>query len=169
MLTVIADDRPGLVRAISATVEGRGGSWHKSQLARLAGKFAGVVLVGVPDTQVGELEHDLAALAADGLQVTVSRADEERRLATVWLLHLVGSDRPGIVAEVSGVLARAGVSIDELQTQVRDAPMAGGVLFEATARLSVTGQVDLTQVRSDLERLADELMVDLDLASESEG
>ncbi len=165
MLTVMADDRPGLVRAISAPVERHGGSWLRSQLARLAGKFAGIVQVTVPDARVTDLERDLTALAADGLQVIVSRADEDSRTAAVWLLHLVGSDRPGIVAEVSGALARAGVSIDELETQVRDAPMAGGVLFEATAHLSVPGEVDVELVRAELERLADELLVDLDLKS----
>ncbi|MEO3938569.1 ACT domain-containing protein [Dermatophilaceae bacterium Soc4.6] len=169
MLTVIGDDRPGLVRAVSAPVESHGGSWHRSQLARLAGKFAGIVQVSVPDDRVADLERDLTALAAEGLQVTVARTDEETRAQRVWLLHLIGSDRPGIVAEVSGALARAGVSIDELETQVRDAPMAGGVLFEARARLSVSLDVDVEQVRSELERLADELLVDLDLESAAAG
>ena len=53
VLTVIGADRPGLVSAVSAPVERHGGSWQQSQMARLAGEFAGIVLVSVND--VGRL------------------------------------------------------------------------------------------------------------------
>ena len=48
VLTFVGDDRPGLVNAVSQTVAAHGGTWLESRSARLAGKFAGVVLVGVP-------------------------------------------------------------------------------------------------------------------------
>ncbi|CAN5269331.1 glycine cleavage system regulatory protein [soil metagenome] len=166
LLTVIGDDRPGLVSAVARLVEARGGSWQRSQMARLSGKFAGIALVDVPDGEVVTLESALADLAVDGLQVRVERADageaSGREVADVHL-HLLGQDRPGIVAEISAALAARGVGIDELSTDVREAPMAGGTLFEVDARLSVPVDTDIVAVRGDLERLADELMVDLRL------
>lgn len=165
VLTVTGVDRPGLVSAVSGPVEAHGGSWEQSQMARLAGTFAGIVLVTVPEDQVTALERELYALSADGLEVRVERAggrgtgQPHRRLR----LHLVGGDRLGIVAEVSGVLATRGVGIEELATDVRDAPMSGGRVFEATASLVVPADVDDDDLRTALERIADELMVDLDL------
>ena len=67
------------------------------------------------------------------------------------------------MAEVSAILVRHGVGIDELQTDVLDAPMAGGTLFEASARLSLSPGVDPQRVQAGLEQLAQELIVDLDL------
>lgn len=166
VLTVIGNDRPGLVSAVSRCVEARGGSWQRSQMARLSGKFAGIVLVDLPDDEVVALEDALAALAAEGLQVLVARADGVHpigREVTDVQLHLLGQDRPGIVAEISAALAARDVGIDELLTDVREAPMAGGTLFEVEARLSVPVDTDIAGVRADLERLADELMVDLQL------
>ncbi|WP_323791955.1 glycine cleavage system protein R [Nocardioides sp.] len=167
VLSVIGDDRPGLVSTVSRLVEVRGGSWQRSQMARLAGKFAGVALVEVPDGEVALLEEELAGLAVDGLQVRVERAgprdgggggdESEVRL------HLLGQDRPGIVAEISAALAAHQIGIDELVTDVRDAPMAGGSLFEVEASLSVPAATDLAEVRGALEQLADELMVELSL------
>ena len=58
VLTLIGDDRPGLVSAVSGPVEACGGTWQRSQLARLAGKFAGSVLVSVPERAVAGLERD---------------------------------------------------------------------------------------------------------------
>ncbi len=51
ILTVLGDDRPGLVSALSAPISAHGGSWERSQMSRLAGKFAGIVLVAVPDAR----------------------------------------------------------------------------------------------------------------------
>ncbi len=163
VLTVIGDDRPGLVSAVSRQVEERGGSWQRSQMARLSGKFAGIALVEVPETAIAALEQSLGELA--GLDVRVERiehADAERDVVPLHL-HLLGQDRAGIVAEISAALAARGVGIDELSTDVREAPMAGGTLFEVEARLSIPRSTSLGDVRADLERLADELMVDLDL------
>ncbi len=175
VLTVIGDDRPGLVSVVARLVETHAGSWQRSQMARLSGKFAGIVLVEVPEVEVVALERALADLAVGGLQVRVERADEvgaggaggaggaTGREGTGVRLQLLGQDRPGIVAEISAALAARGVGIEELQTDVRDAPMAGGMLFEVDARLSVPDTADVGAVRADLERLADELMVDLRL------
>ena len=69
VLTVIGADRPGLVSAVSAPVERHGGSWQQSQMARLAGEFAGIVLVSVPEAAVEALEADLRKHLARVAQV----------------------------------------------------------------------------------------------------
>jgi glycine cleavage system regulatory protein len=165
ILTVIGEDRPGLVSALSAPINAHGASWKRSQMSRLAGKFAGIVLVSVPDERLDALATDLAALGAQGLQVALERADEPAARESLQLqLELLGADRPGIVAEVSAALAARGVSIEELTTDVRDAPMAGGTLFEASAVLTAPATTNTESLVSMLEELADELMVEIRLS-----
>ena len=65
--------------------------------------------------------------------------------------------------ELSGVLARHGVNIDELSTETWDAPMAGGMLFEADAMLEAPADLDEATLRVALESVAQELMVDIEL------
>jgi len=48
VLTVIGDDRPGLVEALSHVVAEHHGNWSESRMAHLADKFAGIVTVTVP-------------------------------------------------------------------------------------------------------------------------
>jgi glycine cleavage system regulatory protein len=83
-------------------------------------------------------------------------------------LELVGNDRPGIVRDVSRVLADQQINIDELQTEVVRAPMSGELLFRASARLNAPPAVTLDALRQQLESLAGELMVDLDVDSADE-
>lgn len=167
ILTVLGDDRPGLVSALSAPISAHGASWERSQMSRLAGKFAGIVLVAVPDERLDALAADLTALQAQGLHVALERTDEPVERESLRLhLELLGADHPGIVAEVSASLAARGVSIEELTTNVREAPMAGGTLFEARAVLTAPPTTSAEALGSLLEGLADELMVEIRLSED---
>ena len=165
ILTVTGDDRPGLVSDLAAPIKAHGASWERSQMTRLAGKFAGIVLVTVADQRHDALVADLRALEAQGLQMVLERTDEPVEHESLRLqLELLGADHPGIVAEISAALADRGVSIEELSTDVRDAPMAGGMLFEARAVLNAPPTTSTEALRSTLEGLADELMVEIRLS-----
>jgi glycine cleavage system regulatory protein len=167
VLTVLGDDRPGLVSAISAPISAHGASWERSELSQLAGKFAGIVMVSVADHRFDPLVADLTALKAEGLQVAIERTDQPAERESVRLnLELLGADHPGIVAEISAALADRHVSIEELSTGVRDAPMSGGTIFEARALLNAPPTTSTEALRSMLEGLADELMVEIRLSDE---
>lgn len=162
VLTAIGDDRAGLVNALADVVADHGGNWERSQMAELAGKFAGIVLVTVPDVHADQLVAALDSL--DGvLDVQAHRGGDEQPESKRVALELMGTDRPGIVREISAVLAHHGVSIDQLVTATREAPMAGGMLFEADAVLEVPAELSAASLRRALESVADELMVDIDL------
>ncbi len=165
VLSVIGDDRPGLVSALSDAVASHGGNWEQSQLAKLAGKFAGIVAVAVPRARADALIAAVTAL--DGLlEVSVHETDvlppagDESVAQTIALL---GSDRPGIVQEISAALNRTGVSITKLTTGTREAPMSGGTLFEARMDVLIPADADTAAIRNDLEAIAAELLVDLDV------
>jgi glycine cleavage system regulatory protein len=163
VITVFGDDRPGIVSALSGPITRHQGNWERSQLVRLAGKFAGIVEASVPDDRYSALVAELTAL--EELHVTIEGeepTESEAAEGEGFLLELLGNDHAGIVAEVSTVLAEHGVSIEELHTEVREAPMAGGNLFEARAVL-VAPPSGTDALRAALEGLADELMVDLTL------
>lgn len=166
VLTVIGDDRAGLVDALAGPIARHGGNWDRSHMARLAGKFAGIVVVSVPDERTDDLVAELDTLTAQGvLDITVAIAsnDGPSDADSFLLLHLIGQDRPGIISEVAGALAQRDVSIEELETSASSAPMSGELLFEATATLRVPADADPTDLRAALESIANELMVDLDV------
>ncbi|MCP4308086.1 MAG: hypothetical protein GY926_02470 [bacterium] len=166
VLTAIGDDHAGLVRALSGVVADHGGNWEKSHMAHLAGKFAGIVLVNVPDDNTEALIRDLKPLEARGLldiTATVSQPTAETEDMSRLHLELVGLDQPGIVRDISDALANRNVSIEELETETSSAPMDGGTLFKANATLVLPDGVTAEALSDVLEDLAGELMVDIEL------
>jgi glycine cleavage system regulatory protein len=164
VLTVVGDDRAGLVAALADVVSGHGGNWEHSQLAELAGTFAGIVVVSVPDDRVAALTAALSDL--DGLlKVTAHPGTDAVALAERQLtINVLGNDHPGIVRDISAVLSRNGASIDSLTSESREAPMSGGRLFEAHVVATVPQSADPAAITADLERLAAEILVDITLA-----
>lgn len=167
VMTVIGADRPGLVQMVAACVADHGGNWIESRMSRLGGRFAGIARVEVAAEKLPALKRALHGLEADGLRVVVETGASLAPVPGVSAtLELVGNDRPGILRTVTHVLATHGVNVEELSSECVSAPMGGGDLFQARARVLVPATVKLEEVRRDLEKIAADLMVDLKLRSE---
>lgn len=165
VFTFIGDDKPGLVERLSNTVASHGGNWLDSRLAQLAGKFAGIIRVSVPDPRASGLADALRALAGDGFNITIEQtsimADDERPLR--FELSVVGLDRPGIVKEVSRALASRNINVLELDTHLGSAPMTGEPLFQADARIAAPASTNMGELAEQLDAIANELTIEIDL------
>jgi glycine cleavage system regulatory protein len=165
VLTVLGEDRPGLVEALSHIIAAHEGNWLESRMAHLAGQFAGILRASVPEGNAAALFTALQGLEAHGLQVVVTRSSTDALTPEArWLmLDLVGNDHPGIIRDLAHTLAQRGINIDGLQTVCTSAPMTGAMLFKATARLRVPRETAVADLRTALEQLAHDLVVDITL------
>ena len=167
VLTVVGADRAGLVAAVADVVDAHGGNWETSELAELAGAFAGIIEVSVADDRVDDLRAALTGL--DGLLTVAVHASETSPTDDVDMRRLaftvLGNDRPGIVREISATLSAHDLSIERMSSETYDAAMSGGRLFEAKIVARAAASVDIDAVRSALEELAAEIQVDVTLGS----
>ena len=164
VLTVIGEDRPGLVEAIAQVIMDNSGNWLESSMSQLAGKFAGILRVSVKNEKADNLVSALNNLSQN-LKVVIERVDiEQENLASQLIeLTLVGNDRPGIIREISGALNTLSVNFEQLTTECTPAPMSGDVLFKAIANLTLPRNLDIDVLREDLEKLTDDLIVEINL------
>ncbi len=165
VLTVICDDRPGIIARLSHLVEQHGGNWTESSMLSLAGKFAGILLAQVPAEQSASLIQQLLQLDGEGMNITAHRSTGSsfEGEAREFVLELIGQDRPGIVRDITAILSRHGVNVLELESSCESASMSGEMLFRAKARLRVPMGVSRALLQGELELLANELMVDINL------
>ena len=164
VLTVIGDDKPGLVESLSQVIANNSGNWLESSMSQLAGKFAGILLVSVADKNADRLIEELDSLSTQ-LTLVVEKAagsTAERASQTVQM-NLVGNDRPGIVKEISSALSNMSVNVEQLNTECVPAPMSGAALFKTRASLKVPTGLALEELQGKLEQLADDLIVEIEL------
>ncbi|MCB1520888.1 MAG: hypothetical protein KDJ37_09980 [Hyphomicrobiaceae bacterium] len=164
VLTVIARDRPGLIKVLSETIANQSGNWIDSSMARLGGEFAGILRVSAPADNIGDLEAALGALGDAGIWVTIRRGHQQQQPAGRHVkVALTGVDHPGIIREVSAALAQLDISIDELSSRVFAGSMSGEAMFEAHADIVLPPGLDESRLRDALEDIAEDVMVDIDL------
>ncbi len=122
-------------------------------MARLAGQFAGIVLVTVPNSEVNAFADELQALEGDDLHLTIQRTGPEAAWSGQALrLELVGHDRPGIVRDITRVLAERRVNIVELTTMVTSGSFSAEQMFHAAARLQLPDGLAAAELKAVLEK-----------------
>jgi glycine cleavage system regulatory protein len=165
VLTILGDDHPGIVQTVSSVLQKHGGSWTHSSMGSLAGQFAGILLVSIPDENTIACQRELQALESQGLRIIshISKQPVDSEETNVFVLDLVGNDRHGIVHDITTVLSRHNVNVHSLETLVEAASMGGGELFRARAELVVPVSTDIDILESELEDIANDLMVDINL------
>jgi glycine cleavage system regulatory protein len=150
VMTLIGPDRTGLVESVARTVAEHGGNWLESRMCRLGGEFAGILRIEIPAEKKSSL--------LDALQ-KISNA-----IVRQTKFEIIGSDRPGIVREITSALARANVNVEEFSSEVVSAPMSGETLFKASARLQLPENCDLAALKKDPGKIAADLLVDASFA-----
>ncbi|MBN2860989.1 MAG: hypothetical protein JXK93_12055 [Sphaerochaetaceae bacterium] len=165
VITLIGDDRPGIVETVSTILNAHQGEWVESHMSNLVGKFAGILHVQVPVDHVEPFKQDILSEKTSFLSIRVEEVMAEiPRSGTNYRLQLVGQDHPGIVYRISSALKDNGATVEDLDTEVVEASMAGGQLFKANMVISIGKESNVETLRDVLEELANELIVDIDLA-----
>lgn len=169
VLTVLCDDRPGVVEQLAQTISSHHGNWLESRMAQLAGKFAGILQVAVADEHQQELRNALSNLASKGFKIVVDTATTiNKPECREFSFSVVGNDRPGIVREIAQAFAARHINMGELETACSSMPWSGEPLFEATGIIEVPKSVDMNELYDHLDKIADALAVDIRLESSTE-
>ena len=167
LISFFCDDRPGVIKQLSQAVDECQGNWLDSQLSRLGGRFAGVLQVHLPKVQVDPLREKLASLAADGITATLTEAgDAPASSGEVHTLALLGSDRSGIVYELTSALISEGYNVLTMDTHVEAAPMSGEPLFSARARVELPPGRELADLGATIDALGESMTLDIHLSDD---
>jgi glycine cleavage system transcriptional repressor len=160
-VTVLGDDRPGIVADVTRALVGLHGNLEDSTMTLLRGHFAMVLLVRT-GAAVESVQAALDPLGADGSLVINARVLQDSTLSQIggpsYALRVHGADRPGIVAAITGVVARNGANIVDLGTRLGDG------LYVLVAELQLPSEESAVGLGAELQDAARELGVEVHLS-----
>lgn len=167
LISIIADDKPGVVEALAETVNQHHGNWLESRLSQLGGKFAGVVRVAAAAEHISALEASLGSLNKHNMWVKTEPIDNavpQKTGVEYAYVHVLGPDRPGIVRELSKALAESQINVANLETSLSSMPYSGEPLFDARGELEIPQGFDLGELHEELDAIANALALDISLS-----
>lgn len=164
IITLFAKDRPGIVRELSDVVLAHDGNWLESSLSRLCGQFTGIVHIEVSDLNKPRLLAAFDSMRDGGIIVTVQDAqhlsDDQQEVNGLQIL-VEANDRAGIVKEITEALATENINVDNIDTEVESASMAGYPIFRAHLFLAMPDDLSEDDLADVLEGVSDDVMVSI--------
>lgn len=156
IVTVMAQDRVGIVRDVSSALASLDGNiTHVSQTV-LRGYFTLILSVGVSEDH-SQLEIKQAVERSGGvgeLEVNVRPfveiAASEKIPSERFTLSLKGEDRPGVICLITNHLAARKVNLDDFYAYARDDQ------FVMLVQVSIPKGVDVEKLQSELEKIGSE-------------
>lgn len=120
MLTLIGEDRPGIVAAVTEALYARGLNLGETSMLRLGGNFTIMMMVSGADDGDGLRQALEPVIAPWGmcLHVDPIGGGLHQHLLPNLQVTVSGADRAGIVAQVTGVLAAQHCNILDLESDV---------------------------------------------------
>ncbi len=168
VITLLCEDDVGIVETISNLISQHNGNWLESRMAKLSGKFAGILNISIDSSQMASLASALTQLKARGIQVQIERENKykaQKGPTKQINFEFTGADRQGIVHEVSQCLAAKGISISEIATECTSMAWSGEPLFSAKGKLAAPASLDTNEIIEELDRVADHLGIDISLSA----
>jgi glycine cleavage system regulatory protein len=167
VITFAGADRTGLVETLADLVKAHDGDWQQSELTRLGGAFAGVILVSVSSEGFEALDQAVQTGGNTNLSIHLTRATVEPAIEPNLRLTLTGPDRPGIVYEITHELAELQINILHFSSHVQSGAWSGEALFFADLETRTPANLDLDELRDRLDAVEEKMTLEIDIESDS--
>jgi len=162
VVTVVGEDRVGLVASVTGVLFEAGLNIVDIEQSVIHAQFTMVLLVQPfkPAFDVRKLRRDLEGIGQDldlNIAVMPLREFKGLRLAeekTPYVLTILGSDRPGVVAAISRVLAEGSTNIEKIKMIARGEFLAMEMLVDIRGG-------NFAPLRERLLEVADEIGIDI--------
>jgi len=158
-------DRVGHVAKMARTVADAGGNVTHSKMIRLGQEFTTLMHVAIEPEKRGDLmdrlqnNEDLKLLNMRASSLTRRQTGSYKSTIVGLKIHVVGLDRPGMLAKFAETIAHRNMSIEDITTEIRRGKN-GQRDFVATAEVITTekmNQEHLDSLLAEFQELKEEL------------
>jgi glycine cleavage system transcriptional repressor len=170
-ISAIGNDRPGIVADVAGLIYEAGCNMEDSNMSILGTQFALLTLLSGRGEDLEQkllegckrLEREknltLFLTSVEAQDFTQSQRAEE----TSFTLTAEGLDRTGIVFRVCQTLADFNINITDMKTRSLRSPESGTPIYTMAVQMAVPDGSPMNLLQERLDRVSDELAVDIEL------
>jgi glycine cleavage system transcriptional repressor len=163
VISVLGEDRPGIVNALSKAVMDHGCNIEDSRMTVLGGEFAAMLLVEGKWNTLAKIENALSEIERQlGLTIIAKRTGERSsgRNLLPYAVDVVSMDHPGIVNNLAGFFADRSINIEDLSTSTYAAAHTGTPMFSVHMTVGIPGDMHIGGLREEFMDYCDGLNLD---------
>ena len=140
MLTLIGEDKPGIVAAVTQSLFELGLNLGETSMLRLGGNFTIMMMVSGIEQEETVREQLTSVIKGLGMSLHIDpiRAHLHQHVPPNIQVTVTGADRAGIVAQVTAALAATGFNILDLESDV------AGTTEEPVYIMQIAGVADVS-------------------------
>ena len=168
-LSLIGEDRPGIVKEVSSRIHQAGFNIEDSRMAVLGREFGLILLASGPQDSLNAVRDSLVGLQDQGFLVEFKQTDAPSgappgTARVPYRVSVYGMDNEGIVHAFADAMAQRQINVEMLETESGAAPLSGADLFSMEMTIAVPGDLPPAELRALITRLGDQHGVDASLS-----
>ena len=163
IISAFGPDKPGIVSELSGVITSHGGNVEESRMIKLGSDFTIILLVTVSNEWLESLRVALQAVQVLTISTKLTTKEDSYVRDNSYNLTLTGADNEGIVHKVTEYLSSQAINIEEMETETTNAPVSGIALFQMKAAISLSDNLQVSEIQAELQQIASDLGVEISL------
>ena len=161
IVSIIGPDKPGIVFNISKIIKNNSGNINKSRMVRLGDFFTIMVSISISKNNLHRINKDLENYSDYQITTYESKNNSTNNSdENIKTIHLNGIDNEGLVFKITNEFTKLNINIEELETNISNAPMSGLTLFSLIAKIKHP-KTDHDTLKNKMDTLSSELDVNI--------
>ncbi len=169
MLTAVGKDHPGIVKNVTEVLYRANCNIEDSAMTQICGNFAMMIAVVVPDELSGKDLEDKLSILAEQKKLFIDlkplqkpdKKKQHTKRQRKCVLTVSGSDKPGIVYEVTALLADRHINIATINTRIFSDNDTDTYIM--ILELELPDEIKFSQLKFELSGVSEKLEVDITL------
>ena len=162
IISVFGPDRKGIVSEISSIKNKSNGNIETSRMVRLEEQFSILILIKIENKDIEILKNKIEKI--ENLNIATNTINRSNKIyKNKFHLYINGADNEGIVYSFSNYFSKLNINIEEVNTNIKNAPVSATPLFMMDLIITTSEKINKNKLIEDLNKISEKLGVEVNL------
>ena len=156
IINAFGPDKPGLVYKISKIILSYNGNIENSKMILLESDFTILMLVTIESSKIESLKKELNSFSELDVSFRHTNQKEKNIKYINYSFSISVADNEGIIYLYSDLFRKYRINIENMETEINNAPISGFPIFILKSLLNIPCDLDIIALKKELKNIAQE-------------